>query len=142
MRIKLTFPPTKIFSTKINVHIADINYGGHMGNDRFLTVMQETRLRWLQAIGFPNERDIAPPIGLIVVDSAIQYKAEVFHAELLIEMAIDGLTEKSFDLYYNILKADGTIAAVGKTGVVVFDYKSRKVSPIPGSLKNKLEVYQ
>ena len=34
MRIKLDFPGTEIFSTEVTIGISDINYGGHMGNDR------------------------------------------------------------------------------------------------------------
>ena len=139
MRIKLSLPERKIFRTEIKVTIADINYGGHLGNDRFLTLMQEARLRWFQSLGMPNERDIAPPIGIIVVDSAIQYKAEVFHGETLtVELAADALAKKSFDLYYNLVKEDGQVAALGKTGIVCFDYQNRKVSVIPEKLTKHL----
>ena len=139
MRIKLSFPDKPIYQTEIKVHIADINYGGHMGNDRFLTLMQEARLRWLQSLGLPNEKDIASPVGLIVVDSVIQYKAEVFHGEnLTVEIGVGALSQKSFDLYYNVLKADGQVAAIGKTGIVCFDYENRKVVTIPDVLINPL----
>ena len=135
MRVKLTFPSPIIFSTEIKVHISDINYGGHMGNARFLTLMQEARLRWLEVYGFPDEKDIAPPIGLIVVDSAIQYKAEVFHGELLeVELAVNKVTAKSFDLYYQIKKEDKSLAALGKTGILSFDYVAKRVSAIPDVL--------
>ena len=139
MRIKLSFPDHSIFETQIKVQISDINYGGHMGNDRFLTLMQEARLQWLQASGFPNEKDIAPPVGLIVVDSAIQYKAEVFHGEVLtVHIAAINLTQKSFDLYYHVIKEDDTVAAIGKTGFVCYDYQNRKVTDIPNQLIKKL----
>jgi acyl-CoA thioester hydrolase len=140
MRIKLSFPDHSIYETQIKVHISDINYGGHMGNDRFLTLMQEARLQWLQSCGFPNEKDIAPPVGLIVVDSAIQYKAEVFHGVVLtVQIAAINLTPKSFDLFYQVIKDEDTIAAIGKTGIVCYDYQNRKVTDIPNQLIKKLE---
>ena len=140
MRVKLTFPSPSVFRTEIKVHIADINYGGHMGNDRFLTLMQEARLRWLEANGFPNEKDIAPPIGLIVVDAAIQYKAEVFHGESLeVELAVEAITPKSFDLYYQIKKEDQSLAALGKTGILCYNYEAKRVSAIPDKLSRVLQ---
>lgn len=141
MRIKLSFPPDKLFETNVRVHIADINYGGHMGNDRFLTLMQEARLRWLKSSGFPNEKDIVPPVGLIVVDSAIQYKAEVFHGENLhVSLATSEVGSKSFDLYYKVEKEGGQLAALGKTGIVCYDYQAKKVSAIPNELLKIINV--
>ncbi len=36
-RIKLTMPASYSFSTEIAIRITDLNYGGHVGNDSFLT---------------------------------------------------------------------------------------------------------
>ena len=63
MRVKLDHQKTPVFNTTIEVTIGDINYGNHMGNDRFLTLMQEARLRWLQSLGFKNEKEIAASGG-------------------------------------------------------------------------------
>jgi YbgC/YbaW family acyl-CoA thioester hydrolase len=135
MRVKLSFPNELIFESKIRVHISDINYGGHMGNDRFLTMMQEARMQWLQSGGFINEKDIEPPVGLIVVDSMIQYKAEVFHGEILcVSLAVKDISSKSFDLYYSIKKEAGQVAAIGKTGIVCYDNDTKKVVTIPANL--------
>ena len=141
MRIKLDFPGTEIFSTEVTIGISDINYGGHMGNDRFLTVMQEARLRWLGVHGYPNERDIAPPVGLIIVDSAVQYKAEVFHGEILrVSIASENISSRGFDLFYKLSKEGGEIAAIAKTGILCFDYEIKKISNIPDQLQNALAV--
>lgn len=139
MRVKLTFPDKSIYKTQISVHISDINYGGHMGNDRFLILMQEGRLQWLKSLGFPDEKEIAPPVGIIVVDSAIQYKAEVFHGEKLkVSLAVGDISTKSFDLYYKVEMEEGKLAAIGKTGIVCYDYEAKKVASIPGDLLKRL----
>jgi len=110
-----------------------------MGNDRFLTLMQEARLRWLHSLGFKNEKEISPPIGLIVVDSAIQYKAEVFHGEKLsVELSIGEINTRSFDLYYKVLKEKQTVAALGKTGILCMDYIEKSVVKIPDNLLRHL----
>ncbi len=35
----------KIFKTNFAVRIGDINYGGHMGNDKFLLIFHDARLK-------------------------------------------------------------------------------------------------
>jgi YbgC/YbaW family acyl-CoA thioester hydrolase len=141
MRVKLDLQKTPVFNTTIDVTISDINYGNHMGNDRFLTLMQEARLRWLKSLGFKNEKDIDKTVGLIVVDAAIQFKAEVFHGERLnFSLAVDEVTSKGFDLYYVIVKEDEKLAAIGKTGILCYDYVERKVVKIPEPLQNSLTI--
>lgn len=140
MRVKLDLRNTPVFNTTIEVTISDINYGNHMGNDRFLTLMQEARLRWLQAMGFKNEKDIDKTIGLIVVDAAIQFKAEVFHGERLsVSIAVENITKKGFDLIYVVVKEDDKLAAIGKTGILCYDYVARKVAEIPEILQEQLK---
>jgi acyl-CoA thioester hydrolase len=140
MRVKLDLHNTPVFNTTIEVTIGDINYGNHMGNDRFLTLMQEARLRWLQSLGFKNEKEIDDTVGLIVVDAAIQFKAEVFHGERLnVSLAIDEISTKGFDLYYVVVKEDEKLAAIGKTGILCYDYASRKVVQIPNHLLEQIK---
>ena len=47
------------FSTQLTVGIGDINYGGHVGNDRFLLFFQEARLRFLAGFGM-SEAAVTP----------------------------------------------------------------------------------
>ena len=70
-RIQLQFPEKIAFTTQVNITISDINYGGHLGNDRFLTLMQEARLQWLKLLGYKDEKEVEPPVGIIVADAAI-----------------------------------------------------------------------
>ena len=44
-RLKLDFPEPVIFATELEVRADSINYGGHVGNDRFLSLAQEGKLR-------------------------------------------------------------------------------------------------
>ncbi|MCU0364969.1 MAG: hypothetical protein MUE93_04775 [Ignavibacteriaceae bacterium] len=41
-RIKIETPDKFIFSTEIPIRITDINYGGHLGNDSLLSIIQLT----------------------------------------------------------------------------------------------------
>ena len=50
-RIKINLPETFTFSTIIKIRITDINYGGHVGNDSFLSLVHEARLQFLASNG-------------------------------------------------------------------------------------------
>jgi acyl-CoA thioesterase FadM len=76
-------------------------------------------------------------------DSAIVYKAECFYGdELLIEMAIEEISVRSFDFYYKISKQnkEKTLAAIAKTGMVCFNYKERKTVNIPIEFIDKINL--
>jgi len=134
-RVKLNLPEKFVFSTEIPVRITDINYGGHLGNDSLLSLIHEARVRFLNEHGF-SELSIDGP-GLIMVDSVIIYKSEVFYGETLkIEVTADDFSKHGCDLIYRITnKETGKEVARAKTGIVFFDYEKRKVVQVPEKFK-------
>ncbi|OGV35295.1 MAG: thioesterase [Lentisphaerae bacterium GWF2_45_14] len=131
-RIKLEVPEKFIFSTQIDVRISDINYGGHLGNDSVLSIIHEARMRFLRSVGF-SETDIGDNCGLIMGDAAIVFKAEAFYGDKLeIKIAIQDMAALGFDMFYLITKVDsGQETCRAKTGMVFFDYASKKVRKAP-----------
>jgi acyl-CoA thioesterase FadM len=45
-------PATYTFSTELTIRITDLNYGGHVGNDSFLSLIQEARQQYLKKLGY------------------------------------------------------------------------------------------
>ena len=41
----------KIYEMDYKVIVSDINYGGHMGNERALIIFQQCRMDWLNSLG-------------------------------------------------------------------------------------------
>lgn len=142
MRIRIDFPQPFLFKTIIPVRISDINYGGHVGNDSILSIVHEARIAFLKQWNY-TEMNIEG-IGLIMADSAIQYKGEAFHGdEICIEICASDITSKSFDLYYKLTTVRNeqqfNIAFV-KTGMLCFDYASRKIVAIPNQFLDRLNT--
>lgn len=139
-RIQISLPDEFLFTAEVPVRVSDINYGGHVGNDSILTIMQDARLLFYRAHGFSNEMSFGSNVGQIIADAAIQYKAESFLGDvLLIHIAIADVTKYGFDMLYQITnKETGKEIARGKTGIVCFDYVNRKVATIPESLRSIL----
>ena len=134
-RLKLELPQRFDFSTDIQIYIKDINYGGHLGNDSLLSLIHEARIRFLKKIGF-TEFDIEGA-GMIMVDTAIVYKSESFHGDILtFKIAVGNVGKVGCDFYYRISnKKTGKDVAHAKTGIVFFDYKTRKVVNVPDKFR-------
>jgi acyl-CoA thioester hydrolase len=139
-RIKIDVPGDFTFSTTIRVRITDLNYGGHVGNDTILSLMHEARMQFLSHFGY-TELDFAGT-GLIMSDVGIEYKHEVFYGDTIIASVKAGdFSKVSFDLYYKFEKRDGeknVLLAVGKTGMICFNYVSKKIASVPEEAKNRL----
>lgn len=140
-RIEIQLPEKFIFQTEIVVRVSDLNYGNHVGNDSVLTLMQEARTLFYRSLGFESEVKLEGPIGQIVSDAAIVYKAESFLGDTLkFDIAVGTLNKYEFHLFYKITnKATGKEVAYGKTGIVCFDYSKRKIASIPATLVKKLK---
>ena len=130
-RVKLDLPDRFEFSTEIQVRIGDINYGGHLGNDTILSLIHEARVRFLQKYGF-TEANIGG-VGLIMTDAVIVYRSEGFYGDTLtIDVTIGDFTKSGCDFFYRLTnKLTLKEVARAKTGIVFFDYKTRKVVSIP-----------
>ncbi len=134
-RIKLPLPAAFPFSTEIPLRITDINYGGHLGNDAVLAIVQEARVRFLSSHGF-SEMD-AGGAGIIMVDAVVLYRSEAFYGDVLVvEVAVADLTAAGCDFVFRVTgRSTGKEVARAKTGVAFFDYRSRSVVSVPEAFR-------
>lgn len=134
-RTRIELPSDYIFSTSIDLRISDINYGGHLGHDTILTLCHEARVRLLEKYGY-SEVDIEGA-GLIMADVEIVYKSESFYGDTInIKIAAGDYGKKSFEFLYLLEnKKTGNEVARVKTGIVFFDYETRKSVAMPEKFK-------
>jgi len=139
-RIKIDFPEKCIGNITIPVRITDINYGNHVGNDSFVSIIHEARVQWLSQHGF-TELNVGG-VGLIMSDLAIEFKKESYYGDVInIKIAAGELSKVGFELYYQLsVVRDNTtlILMYAKTGMVCYDYTLKKVSTLPDILKSLL----
>ncbi len=139
MRIKLKENLPICFETTVFVRVTDLNYGGHMGKEMLLVYAQQARVDFLAHMGY-GELTLAGK-GVIMTAAAVVYRSEAHAGEILtVAMALDDRTAVGFDLYYTLREktTDRLIGQV-KTGIVCFDYKTKKVSPLPAEVVQKLD---
>lgn len=139
-RVKIEIPEQFIASFIIPVRITDINYGNHVGNDAFVSIIHEARMQWLQQHDY-TELNIEG-IGLIMGDLSIEFKNESFYGDQVeVKISAGEVSRASFNLYYQIsAKRNNEIIllANAKTGMVCYDYTAKKVVAIPEQLKTIL----
>lgn len=137
-RVKIALSPAFFFSTAVPVRITDLNYGAHLGNDALLSILHEARVQGLAHLG-AAEFDAATKLGFIMADVAIEYKAEAFYGDVLrIDMGTADAGKYGFDLVYQVKNQDGKEIARAKTGMLAFDYNTRKLRGLPEELATKL----
>jgi len=140
-RIKIDLPDHFSFTASIPIRITDINYGGHTGNDTILSIIHEARIQFLRSNGF-TEMEFAGT-SMIMTDVGIEFKSELFYGDtVLAAVTIANLSKVSFDVFYKLEKeTDGKriLVAVAKTGMVCYDYKSKKIVAVPAEAKARLE---
>ena len=137
-RIRINMPHKKLTEVKVLVRISDINYGNHLGNDSLVSIIHEARILWLKSLNY-TELNIEGT-GLIMSDLAVEYKNESFYGdELTIAIYAGEISPVSFELYYSITNQEEKLIAKAKTGMVCYDYELKKVSAVPGKLKEILE---
>ncbi len=134
-RIKIELPNHFHFKTEIPIRVTDINYGGHLGNDSLLSIIQESRVQFLNSIGSTELNFFG--VAMIMSDVAVVYKSEGFYGEILVvEIAVDEISRVGFELLYKVTESKSNREiAIAKTGMVSFDYKNRKVVSVPDEFK-------
>jgi len=132
------------FSTEIDIRISDINYGGHLGNDRYLSLFQEARLRYLKQFGY-SEMSIGDETSLIMSQAHINFKAEVFWADCLkIYVRISKIEMIKFLFEYLMVNSENQnkFIATGYTEMVGFDYQNRKVKRLPSKFVRNIQEFE
>lgn len=138
-RVKIDVPHTFQFQTEVRVRISDINYGGHLGNDAVLSLIQEARVQMLKQYGW-SEMDIDGK-GVIMTDAAVMYTSEAFYGDVLvIDIAVTEIARAGCDFMYRMTnKATGREVARAKTGIAFIDYATRKIVSVPDRFRTLCE---
>jgi len=125
-RLKLALPNEWHYKTDIRVRVTDLNYGNHLANDKFLSLIHEARVRFLHDHGH-SEIDFFS-IGLIQVDTQIVYKNQAFLGDhLTFFLNFEKPTSVGFNIFYKIIRGKAEIARA-KTGLAFFNYQTLKIA--------------
>ena len=129
---------TPIFTCQLQVRVADLNYGNHVGNDRMLGLMHEARVQWLHSHGL-SEINVGG-CGTIMAGAAVDYRSQaMLMQQLEIDVGVGEVSNSRFTLLYRISDASsGNMVASGATDMSCFNYERQRPVRIPETLKQLL----
>jgi acyl-CoA thioester hydrolase len=135
-RQKIEIPPVTLYTTILPITINYINYGNHVGNDSFLTLIQEARLRFLASLGV-TELQFFGDQGTIVTENHIQYLKQLIHGDFVqVTVHPQSHYKYGFSLVYHLQQctADGQImhsSAIAEVHTLCFNYNTQKPASLP-----------
>ena len=134
-RVNIDLPEEFEFCTEIEVRMADVNAGGHLGNHCLIALLNEGHLKYMQFKGFPEL--LVDGRAMINADLSVVYKSEMFYGNMLaIEVAAANFDKYGLDILFRVTnRSTGKVSAVAKMGMLFFDYAERKIAEVPQRFK-------
>jgi acyl-CoA thioester hydrolase len=117
------------------VRFNDLDGMDHVNNAIYATYMESARLTYLESIGAGRN----PQKSLILARLEIDFRSPIsFGEEVEIGVRLSRIGRKSFDLEHEI-RADGRLAAEGKSVLVAYDYTTSSSRELPREWRELLE---
>lgn len=128
-----------MFSIKYKIKEEDINYGGHVGNERALVFFQMVRINFFESLGL-SELNIGDGIGVIQRNSYVEYNKELFlNDEITIKITKIELEKTKFNFNYEIYNQEDKLAINGSTLLLAYNYEEKKLKKVPEIFRKKVE---
>jgi len=114
---------------------------GHVNNAVYFTYFEQARIVAADTFGLRRVLEDCG-LGLIMAHGSCDYKAPVKFGDVVdVRVTIGSIGLSSFTLEYEARRLkDEAVVAFGKSVQAVFDYGVEKTTPIPDSLRTKLEA--
>ncbi len=140
-RVKLAEQEQYAFHYPVRVEPQHLSIGNHLHSNNLIILASAARADVFASIGL-TEVDLGDGItGIIIADLVVNFKAEVLlHDEIVIDTHFGAFTGHSFTAFQRVRKGD-KVLALAETGLVAFNYRSRKIAPVPERLLHALAAH-
>lgn len=130
-----------MFQFDYKIQQEDINYGGHVGNERALLFFQMARMSFFESLGL-SEIDLGEGAGVIQKNGFVEYNKQLFLEDSIsIKITDIEFSKTSFNMKYEIFNQKEECVINGSTLLVCFDYSIHRIKKIPISFKERcLEI--
>jgi acyl-CoA thioester hydrolase len=123
-----------LFVYRDTVRFSDLDGMGHVNNAVFLTYMESARLAFLSSLGAGEN----PQQSLILARVEVDFRSPIaFGEDVEVGVRTSRVGKKSFELEHEV-RADGRVAAEGKTVLVSYDYERGASVEIPAEWRGWL----
>jgi acyl-CoA thioester hydrolase len=122
-----------------NVTFRDLDAIGHVNNAVYFTYFEWGRTRyWFDLRGGSKPFDI----GFIVARAECDFRLQLEMEPIIIATRIGEMRTSSIDFLSEVRREDGTVAAVGKVVVVVYDWETQTKTRITDELRRAVRSFQ
>jgi acyl-CoA thioester hydrolase len=122
------------FVYRDTVRFRDLDGMGHVNNAVFLTYMESARIAFLSSLGAGDN----PQQSLILARAEADFRSPIaFGEEVEVGVRTSRVGTKSFELEYEV-RADGRLAAEGRSVLVGYDYERGASVEIPAEWRGWL----
>jgi acyl-CoA thioester hydrolase len=131
------------FHILIDARYSDLDPQWHVNNVRYLTFMEQARLKYLLNLGLWDGHDFNR-LGMIVADIHISYIAPMLFGQTArMELRVMRMGNKSFDFEYRLTdEASGQLLVKGESVMVAYDYAGQRSIPIPADWRAKISAFE
>ena len=129
-------PP--LHSLKLQVRWGDMDALGHVNNAEYLRYFEQSRVEWLEGLGY---RTTGEGSGPILAKAVVSYlKPVVYPSEIEVRLFASRLGNTSFAVASDIVNGRDASERFteGEFVIVWFDYATGKAVPVPAKLREVL----
>jgi len=127
--------PGELIRVPLSVRWRDLDAFNHVNNSKYLSYLEEARLRWMLAMpGMGMDDDVAP----VVAASNLNYRRPIeWPADVVIELFVERIGGSSLTIGHRIVDSkDGrTLYCDGNVVMVWIDRNSGRSAPLPESVR-------
>ena len=126
------------YEIELTVRYRDIDEMGHVNNAVYATYMEQARVQYIEDVVDEPMMNV----GGVVADLHIDFERPIGWGEdVTVAVRAGELGTSSIPLEYEI-RADGDVAATGKTLMVTFDRESETSRPIPDAWRERIDDHE
>lgn len=126
--------PKPLFRMPLQLRWSDLDAFNHVNNARYLTFLEEARIRWFDSIG---EAWVTDEFAPVVVSVQLNYRQPIpYPADVEIDLYVEKIGTSSTTIAHRIVSADGkTLYNDGNVVAVWIDRRTGKARPLPESVR-------
>lgn len=128
--------PKLLARIPITVRWRDMDAMGHVNNSKYISFLEEARVRWMLSVeGISMTDRIAP----VVANTNVNYRAPiVWPNDIVVELYVERLGNSSVTIAHRIVdeKDASTLYSDGNVVVVWMDTQTGRSAPLPDAVRN------
>lgn len=127
--------PKPLARIPITVRWRDMDAMGHVNNAKYISFLEEARVRWMLGVEGVSMTD---PIAPVVANTNVNYRAPiVWPNDIVVELYVERLGNSSVTIAHRIVDAKNpqTLYSDGNVVVVWMDTRTGRSAPLPEAVR-------